>query len=110
MALLLALLGHGRHEDAGTADVLGAIATQTGDLAGLLIDLEKKKNGRNGKEKEREGKGKERRKGREYLVVLEGGEFDLLVLVRVLLGRFVDFFLTLLATTTQAEHKMQSRL
>lgn len=82
MALLLAGGGHSGHEDTSTAGLLGAGAAEVGDLTGLLVNL----------------------------VVLEGGELDLSVFVFVLLGGFVDFFLTLLSTTTKAKNKMEGRL
>jgi len=82
VTLLLALSSHGGHEDARTANVLGAVTTKASDLAALLVNL----------------------------VVLQGREFHLFVLVGSLLGGFVDFFLALLATTTEAEDEVEGRL
>jgi hypothetical protein len=44
------------------------------------------------------------------LVVLEDGQLGLLALVLDLLGGGVDLLLALLATTTEAQHEVQSRL
>jgi hypothetical protein len=60
------------HEDTSTALGVGALTTETGDLARLV-----------------------------NLVVLENGQFDLLLLVLDLLGGSVGLLLTLLTTTKQ---------
>ena len=69
------------HEDAGAADLVGALASQTGDLAVLV-----------------------------HLVVLEHSQFDLLLLVLDLLGRGVVLLLALAATAAQTQHQVQRRL
>jgi hypothetical protein len=79
-AAVLAVV-HGGHEDAGTALGLGALASETLDLA-IAIDL----------------------------VVLEDSQLRLLPLVLDLLGGGVDLLLPLLATATQAEDEVESRL
>lgn len=72
---------HGSHEDTSTALGLRALTAKTLDLA-VTVNL----------------------------VVLEHSELGLLALVLDLLGGGVDLLLPLLATTTQAEHQVQSRL
>ena len=66
------------HEDTRTADLLGALPPQAGDLA-LVANL----------------------------VVLQGSQLDLLVLVFDLLGSGVVLLLALLATATEAEDQVQ---
>ena len=80
LAAVLAVV-HGGHEDTGTALGSGALTTEALDLAITV-----------------------------HLVVLEDGQLGLLPLVLDLLGGGVDLLLALLATTTQAQHKVQSRL
>ena len=72
---------HGSHEDTSTALGLGALTAETLDLA-IAVNL----------------------------VVLEHSELGLLALVLDLLGGGVDLLLPLLATTTQAEHQVESGL
>jgi len=98
-ATVLTIL-HGGHEDTGTAlrkrlaqcrllrgkegethGLVRALATKTLDLA-IRVDL----------------------------VVLEDSELGLLALVLDLLGGGVDLLLSLLATTTEAQHEMKSAL
>ena len=66
------------HEDTRTTDLLGALPPQAGDLA-LVANL----------------------------VVLQGSQLDLLVLVFDLLGSGVVLLLALLATATEAEDQVQ---
>ena len=68
------------HEDTRTTDLLGALPPQAGDLA-LVANL----------------------------VVLQGSQLDLLVLVFDLLGSGVVLLLALLATATEAEDQVQGR-
>jgi len=70
-----------RHENAGTAVLVGTLTPQARDLA-ILVNL----------------------------VVLENGKLDLLSLVLDLLGGGEGLLLTLLATTSQAEDEMEGRL
>jgi hypothetical protein len=67
------------HEDTSTALGVGALTTETGDLARLV-----------------------------NLVVLENGQFDLLLLVLDLLGGGVGLLLALLTTTEQFGVKVES--
>lgn len=69
------------HEDASAALTVGALAAKAGDLA-VVVDL----------------------------VVLEDGEFDLLLLVVDLLGLGVDLLLALLATTIKVEDNVEGGL
>ena len=66
------------HEDTRTTDLLGTLPPQAGDLA-LVANL----------------------------VVLQGSQLDLLVLVFDLLGSGVVLLLALLATATEAEDQVQ---
>merc|ERR1712198_377059 len=70
-----------RHEDAGAAVLVGTLTSQASDLA-VLIDL----------------------------VVLEDRKLDLLSLVLDLLGGGEGLLLALLATSSQAEDKVEGRL
>jgi hypothetical protein len=72
---------HGSHEDTGTALGLRALTPETLDLA-VAVDL----------------------------VVLQDSELGLLALVLDLLGGGVDLLLALLASSTQTEHEVESRL
>jgi hypothetical protein len=74
-------VGHGSHEDTGTAGVSGALAAETLN-ASIRADL----------------------------VVLEDGQLGLLALVLDLLGGGVDLLLALLATTTEAEDEVEGGL
>jgi len=69
------------HKGSSAALLVGALTAQTSDLA-ALVDL----------------------------VVLQHGEFDLLLLVGNLLGLGVDLLFALLATTAKAEDKMKGAL
>eukprot|EP01061_Rhynchopus_euleeides_P016682 TRINITY_DN279_c0_g1_i2.p1 TRINITY_DN279_c0_g1~~TRINITY_DN279_c0_g1_i2.p1 ORF type:complete len:221 (-),score=29.21 TRINITY_DN279_c0_g1_i2:215-877(-) len=80
LAAVLAVLV-GSHEDAGTAVGVGALHLRALDLA-LTV----------------------------HLVVLQGSQRHLLVLVRVLLRLGVVLLLLLLATTTQTQHQVQRAL
>merc|ERR1711875_141938 len=70
-----------RHENAGSAILVGTLTSQASDLAILI-----------------------------HLVILEHRKLDLLSLVLDLLGGGVVLLLALLATTSQAEDEMESRL
>jgi hypothetical protein len=80
LAAVLAVVHRG-HENTGTALLGGALASKTLNLAVTV-----------------------------HLVVLEHSQLGLLALVLDLLGGGVNLLLALLATTTQAQHQVQSRL
>merc|ERR1712127_228044 len=70
------------HEDSGSAVLGRALATHAGGLVGSIVNA----------------------------VELEGRELDLLLLVLDLLGLGVSLLLTLLASSTEFEHKVKGGL
>ena len=99
-----------RHENAGTAVLVGTLTPQARDLA-ILVHLSK-----GGAVSEVSAFTLRCRplglkfKNKPYLVVLENGKLDLLSLVLNLLGGGEGLLLALLATTSQAEDEMEGRL
>lgn len=95
-----------RHEDTGAALVSGTLTPQTVDFT-VLVHLETEQFNLLQKKLRGSWGGVT---SHAYLVVLEHGEFDLLPLVLVLLGRGVGLLLPLLGASSQPQHEVKSRL